>query len=128
DTFLVSEIENPNRAMIVAETSNMGALGTADPQPYKLPDGTVIKEDGFVIGWNNSNTAPDDSSSFVTRLAFYNSADGQLAESKPRHPGGIYGLSASGGYVPGLQPPAITLTRIGNRIAGAWAVPASLGR
>lgn len=128
NTFLVSEIENPNQVVIVCETSNMGALGTSDPSPYKLPDGTIVREDGFVIGWDNSNKSPDDSSQSVTRLAIYDSASGKLEDAKPRHAGGIYGLTVAGGYVPGLQPSSASLARSSGRIVGRWAVPASLGR
>lgn len=127
NTFLVSEIENPNRSVIVAETSNMGSMGTIDTHPYKLPNGKTIQQDGFVIGWDNSNTAPDDESKTVSRLAFSNSIDG-LGKAVPRHSGGNYGLTASGAYLPAMQPSSAGLNRMSNQIVGYWAVPASLGR
>jgi hypothetical protein len=127
NTFLVSEIENPNRALIIAETSNMGALNSIDPTPYKLPDGKIVPQDGFVIGWNNSNEAPNDDTTSVSRLAFRNST-GDLTKAESRHNGGNYGLTVSGSYVPGMMPDSVTIQRMSNRIVGYWSVPASLGR
>jgi hypothetical protein len=80
-----------------------------------------------VIGWDNSNTAPDDATKSVSRLAFRESVDG-FEKALPRHAGGNYGLNAAGAYVPGMQPSAAMLSRMSNRIVGYWAVPASLGR
>jgi hypothetical protein len=86
-----------------------------------------VPQDGFVIGWNNSNEAPNDDTTSVSRLAFRNST-GDLTKAESRHNGGNYGLTVSGSYVPGMMPDSVTIQRMSNRIVGYWSVPASLGR
>lgn len=86
---LLSNIENPDDAIIVGETSDRGSAESLDPLPFgsKLPD-------GFEIGWSNTNTDPDKATRSITRLAFPGSAKG-LPETG-RHGKFVWGLSASG--------------------------------
>lgn len=86
---LLSNVENPDDAIIVGETSNHAAAESLDPKPYgaKLPD-------GFAIGWSNTNTDPDKTTASITRLAFPGSAKGQPEAG--RHGKFVWGLAASG--------------------------------
>ncbi len=86
---LISNIENPDDAIIVGETSNRGAAASLDPKPF----GTTTP-DGFAIGWIDTNTNPTKATKSVTRLAFPGSDKG-TAETG-RHGKFVWGLSASG--------------------------------
>ncbi len=127
-TFLISQIENPNVVITIAETSNMGARGSFDPLPYKNPEGQVVPFDAFAIGWNNSHKAPNESTKAVTRLAFYDIENGNFKADGPiRHENGIHALTAGGSLVLLKPDSAIYSQRVGLS-GGRWAVPASLGR
>jgi hypothetical protein len=125
--FPVAMVENPGSTVIVAETSNLGARGSFDPVPFKNK-----APDCFVIGWDNSNTAPDDQTKAVTRLAIFDAA-GKFTtsdtparhdiETKDKGAPGIYALTASGGRTV-LRPPSAIYSTTG--LTGNWRVPASL--
>lgn len=90
-------IDNPDQAVLLGETANMGASGTYDPMPFKDASGEVVPYDGFVIGFNDSNLLPTDASKAVTRLAFPDTADGQFKlDGRTRHRDGIQIVTASG--------------------------------
>ena len=85
------QVENPDQTVLFAETSNHGSKGTFDP----LPLGE--KDDGFVIGWANTNTYPNKDSVSVTRLAFRDTAKGLFSETgSGRHGSKLNFISASG--------------------------------
>jgi hypothetical protein len=127
-TFLISQVENPNVVITMAETSNMGARGSFDPLPFKSSEGNVIPFDNFVIGWDNSNQKPDPSTKAVTRLAFYDVKGGDFkSDGDMRHSAGIHALTAGGSLVYLKPDSALYSQRIGVG-AGRWSVPATLGR
>jgi hypothetical protein len=125
NAFPITQVENPNNTVVVAETSNMGARGTFDPMPFKDSSGAVVPHDAFSIGWDNSNTAPTNTSTAVTRLAFYNAKGGEFkSDGEARHDIGIHALTASGSLVI-LKPDSAFYN---HTRPGRWAVPATLGR
>jgi hypothetical protein len=118
-----SSVENPDQVVLIAETSNLGSQGTFDPLPFSGGD-------AFVIGWNNNNFDPDDSTRFVTRLAFPNSQGGVFDEEGPaRHSENIHALSASGQLLR-LKPnhAQVVIVRSLGLPGGTWAVPARAKR
>jgi hypothetical protein len=131
--FLRAIVNDPDQTILIAETSNFGALDTFNPQPFLDLEGNKIPFDGFVIGWNDSNFQPSESSSAATRLAFPNSADGQFKKDGPmRHDAGIHAIVISGAAAPALNPSqAKTEMRFGLP-TGIWEAPPvskrSLGR
>ncbi|HWD39912.1 MAG TPA: hypothetical protein VG944_13775 [Fimbriimonas sp.] len=119
--FLASLIENPDQTIIVAETSNSGALSTYDPMPFKSSDGKPLP-DGFVIGWNDGNDAPTKSSQWMTRLALPGTADGKFSkDGDARHGDTIHMLTASGQEVNGNQMSAKFKEAMG--VSASWTVP-----
>ncbi|HSI73395.1 MAG TPA: hypothetical protein VK934_09465 [Fimbriimonas sp.] len=126
--FPVALVENPGNTVIVGETSNLGARGSYDPMPFKnsVPD-------VFVIGWDNSNTAPNEQTKSVTRLAFFDAGGNFTGETAARHDietkdksaSGLYALTASGARTV-LRPPSATYSTTG--LSGNWRTPANLGR
>jgi hypothetical protein len=127
DTFPISQVDNPNSAIIVAETSNMGARDSYDPMPFKDADGKVIGADAFSINWSNSNTVPNADTQSVTRLAFYNVKDGKFDPAgDSRHSSGINALTTGGALVLLKPDSAVFSSQPG--MGGRWAVPANLGR
>ncbi|MFQ3586900.1 MAG: hypothetical protein SNJ76_04455 [Fimbriimonadaceae bacterium] len=113
-------VDDPSRAVIVAETANGGARGSYNPLPLLAPDGSP-RPDGIVVAWNKSNfDRPELDSTAVTRLAFYNVADGAFEENSPgRHPRGIHVLYAGGG-LGFIRAPDARLQRMGNEVIGLW--------
>lgn len=75
----VKEVENADNIVLVAETANAGALESLNPNPF------TCKQDGFLIGWDNSNEAPDEATTAITRLAFQKTAKGNFTQAQGRH-------------------------------------------
>lgn len=122
-SVLMSLVENPDQTVIIAETSNNGASGTADPCLMKSTSGLVLP-DGFVVGWNDSNDESSKLSQYVTRLAFPDSAGGKFVkDSDARHGATIHVLTASGQLVDAGAPSAIFAQ--GRRLNPQWTVPAT---
>ncbi|RYG31109.1 hypothetical protein EON81_23600 [bacterium] len=91
-----STIDSPDDTILIAETTALGVLGSYDPLPYRDHAGQPVS-DAYVIGWNNSNTAPNAQTKSVTRLAFRDTGNGTFgAESHSRHEGGIQAVTVSG--------------------------------
>lgn len=122
----IANIPYPGSTAMVAETSNQGARGTYNPKPFSGVD------DGFVIGFDNSNFNPDDggmdtlsASRLVTRLAFYDTASGTfLKEGRGRHDGGIHILFADS-HIETLPPTVAEIRRMagaGSDIIGTWSI------
>ena len=122
--FAIAEIANPEQVIIVSETSNHGAKDTYDPLPYKTSKGEEVPNDGFVIGFDDSNTDITRESKRVTRLAFAGTKSGQFkADGQGRHSKGVWGLTASGEALM-ISPPSATLDLLTpGRPQGRWAVP-----
>lgn len=83
-------IDDPDSVILLAETSNNGALGTFNPLPF-----SNTKNDGMVIGWNDSNLEPSEQTSSVTRLAFRESSGGIFENKLGRHEATINAITAS---------------------------------
>ncbi|MBX3115593.1 MAG: hypothetical protein KF836_13590 [Fimbriimonadaceae bacterium] len=83
----VSDVANEDETILISETSNNGAQNVYNPLPFKLSNGEVVPYDGFSIGYDTSEFLYDDSTKYVTRLAFRNSAGGNFSGSsvKGRH-------------------------------------------
>jgi hypothetical protein len=77
---IFGNIDSPDRVVLLTETANSGANRTYDPKPFKS-----TKNDGMIVGWDNSNIAPTDETKFVTRLAFKNTLNGPNGDSEGRH-------------------------------------------
>ncbi len=127
----LANIPNPQWVAMIAETSNGGAQGTYNPSPMKDPAGQIVP-DGYIVGFDNSNFLPTDSSIEVyaksakaTRLAFYETKSGQFkADGVARHPGGIHILFVDM-HVETLLPTVAVIKRrgaAGSEIVKTWAV------
>jgi prepilin-type processing-associated H-X9-DG protein len=124
----ISSLTNPQGTVLFAETSNMGSRDTADPVKYTDASGAVIPNDGYAIGWDTSNTFPAPSTHHATRLAFYETANGQFKEEGPaRHGDGIYFLFADGHrkYVKYPSQARILMDSSSGRPKGMWEIPYS---
>ena len=95
-TVNTTNIDSPDETILIAETSDLGTQGSFDPLPYKDEAGNKVS-DAFVIGWDNSNEAPNAGTKQVTRLAFRGYSDGRTTEdTHPRHANGIHAVTVSG--------------------------------
>lgn len=127
----IDNIPNPGATAMVAETSNRGARDTYNPLPLKTKDGATV-DDGFVIGFDNSNFLPTDSgmevlsqAKFASRLAYYGTGKGTFTkETLGRHEGGIHILFADSHIetVPALGAQIRRIAGPGSDIVGTWAV------
>jgi prepilin-type processing-associated H-X9-DG protein len=121
------QIPDPAQVVVLAETSNYGSRGTFNPSPFRDPAGDVVPVDGFLIGFENDNFDHRGSSA-VTRLAFYDTRDGDFsAEKRSRHSDGIHVLYADGHYGV-LPPPGARITRLGDLPSGLWGYPPPIPR
>ncbi len=95
-TVTRTNIGSPDETILLAETSNLGSKGSFDPLPYKDASGNRLS-DAFVIGWDNSNEAPNAQTKAVTRLAFRETGNGAFGEkSYSRHSPRIHAITVSG--------------------------------
>ena len=90
-SYSTNLIDHQESVVVLAETSNKGANDTYDPKPF-----SSTKYDGYIIGWNNSNEAPNPDTHTVTRLAFPGSKDGTPSKAAGRHAQFINAVTASG--------------------------------
>lgn len=113
-------VSNLSQIVLVAETSNFGANDTYDPNKFVGEDGQPVRQDGFVIGLDATESSQ---ARAVTRLALPGTGDGRFDEdARTRHPGGIWALY--GDLRLGLvQPGKAKIDRLGGEIVGAWAIP-----
>ncbi len=114
-------VPNPDEVVMVAETANFGANNTYNPQPFTDFDGKKIPYDGFLIGWDNGNEAPDSTTKSVTRLAFSGTANGNFDAPTVtgRHDQMIFGLSVSG-QLRRLTPKDAKVENTAGRLRGNW--------
>jgi hypothetical protein len=94
-----SLIERSGSSVLLAETSNNGSASSFDPTPYKDSSGAVIPYDGFSVGWDNNNLAPDLHTKYVTRLALRNSANGDFTKAETRHANGNHAITPDGNLI-----------------------------
>lgn len=118
----VSNVRNPNEAILITETSNNGANGTYNPFPFRDENGNPLPNDGFLIGWNDNNRMFSSSSSAVTRLAFSNTANGDFGPNagKGRHPKGNNAITVGGGART-LRASDARVRYVSPNIQGIWA-------
>jgi hypothetical protein len=120
--YPISLIANPDDTALIAETSNLGSAGSYDPMKFKAPDGSFMP-DGFVIGWDNSNDAPNAQTKSVTRLAYRDTANGVFKkDGESRHDNGIHVMTANGARQT-LPPTAALIERPMGQITGLWTIP-----
>jgi len=122
-----SDVENLSQSLLIGETSNHGAAGSYNPTPFVTEDGDEVAQDGFLIGFDDSNSVYSGKAKTVTRLAFRDTKSGEFPNTKPgRHDGGIYFVTADGSLQK-LLPPAAMVKYVKNgdvsEASGAWAVP-----
>lgn len=129
-TAALSSISDPARSVLIAETANRGARATYDPHPLLGLDGRPAPYDGFVVGWDTGNeinwynsTLSSDMPKAVTRLAFYNTDDGDFQGRGPaRHDGGIHVLFVDG-HIETVPPTAaaVRYLDVGGDLSGLWS-------
>ncbi len=127
--YPISHISNPDEAVLIAETSNVGAAETYDPVPFIGKDGKPMKQDGFLIGFSNSNDAPNKDTTAITRLAFPGTNKGLFErDGRSRHKDGIYFMTVAGKIE--LEKPTAAKLRMlpGGSIQGGWGVPPQFGQ
>ncbi|MEI7577322.1 MAG: hypothetical protein WCK51_10545 [Armatimonadota bacterium] len=112
------EVENADNIVLVAETANAGASETFNPKPFSG------KQDGFLIGWNNSNEAPDESTIAMTRLAFKKTAKENFTQADGRHGFLVHAISVNRGLLLLKSEDAQTeYDRTKYSLAGKWREP-----
>lgn len=90
-----SYIPDEAESILLADTANQGARGSADPIPLLNEDGKPAEQDGFVIGWDDSNYEYTPSTKRVTRLAFFQENE----KTVTRFGKSLYGVTAAGRLV-----------------------------
>ncbi len=116
-----SDVLQVSNTVFLAETSNHGARGSYNPVPFEDDSESILKQDGFLIGWNDSNFESSIQSEKVTRLSFYNVKDGDFSATNvtARHKEYIYGVHVDGSLLK-LYPSDARLQRSGGRITRNW--------
>lgn len=114
-------LENPADTVLLAETSNHGARNTFNPKPFLDLEGRTIPVDGFAIGFDNSNFEPDGVTRSVTRLAFYNTSEGDFRSEEviARHNEFIHVLYANG-TLGSLSPNEAYVRHLRPYLTGIW--------
>lgn len=127
-TFSRSLVDDPNEAVLIGETSNMGALNTYDPVPFLDAAGRKLPYDGLVIGWDDDNWDGDTKSQFVTRLAFPNSKGPNFKQDgETRHDDGVHFVTVSG-QLRTVKPDFARVQRRNLNIYGTWPMPLTAKR
>lgn len=117
-------VANPDRSFIVGETSNFGSLNSYDPLPIQV-EGSPLRNDGFMIGFDNDQIYPNEQTKQVTRLAFRDVGKGNYnSDSRSRHPGGIFMLTLDGG-IRTIEGNDANVKRFGGSY-GPWTIPKPL--
>ncbi len=113
------DIENPDAAALIVETSNHGSKGSFDP----IPLNSIY--DGYIAGWSDGDMRPTEKSDSVTRLAYRGTAKGLFdPDGDSRHPIGLHFVTVSGKKIY-LGPAAATIKQRDGRPSGIWTVPLS---
>lgn len=116
-----SDVLQPSNTVLITETANHGARDSYNPVPFEDDSGSILKQDGFLIGWNDSNFSISDESVSVSRLAFYGVKNGDFAATgvSARHKEYIYGVHVDGTLTK-LYPSDARLQKSGGRITKNW--------
>jgi hypothetical protein len=113
----------PSTTVFLTESSNRGAKGTYDPVTFQTIQGGPLKDDGFLVGYDNpgGNSEPDTTTKFMTRLAFYDSNDYNFNSEKvrPRHEGGLFMIFADG-HLGKLDQAEAQVTLLHDEPQGYW--------
>jgi hypothetical protein len=118
------QISQPETMVLLTETITGGARDSYNPVPFTYSDGKVLRDDGFIIGFDNrpdGNFEHSTNSKSVTRLAFPNTKDGDFLKSglEGRHNTGNHVIFANGGggY---LQASDAKVKMLGEDVTGRW--------
>lgn len=97
----VTDVANDDQTVLISETSNHGANDVYNPKPFTLVNGDPVPFDAFSIGYDNNEFIADESTKYVTRLAFANSADGNFNKNsvKGRHKEGTLKVIFADGHL-----------------------------
>ncbi|MBX3095636.1 MAG: hypothetical protein KF812_02120 [Fimbriimonadaceae bacterium] len=119
------DITKPDETVLIAETSNQGAQGSYDPVPNLNSEGPA-SDNGFCIGWDNSNFFFDKDTKTVTRLAFRGSAGGDFRGERVsgRHNQGINAVTVDGNLIR-LAPSGAYVSHRPPYLEGLWETPAT---
>ncbi len=118
-----NDVDDPDQVVILAETSNHGSFETYNPMPFKTLEGAEVENDGFLIGWDNSNEAPNEKTQSITRLALRGTAAGSFTDAaEPRHSAGIHAITASGAKI-NLRGKAARTSWGRYTLTGTWSNP-----
>lgn len=123
-------VPNETQTVLVSETSNAGSQDSFDPMPLKTSKSGAKVQDGFVIGFEDSNGFPTNKSTLVSRLAFPGTKNGKYdPKGEARHLTGIFYVTAAGS-LKSLKPDDIAVTRLGKSsdLTGLWSTPIALNR
>lgn len=122
-------IPNIQQIGLIVETSNHGSAGSYNPKPFLTPSGEPMAMDGFAVGYDTGNGAPQPDSKSVTRLAFRNTSDGKFGDDAgARHRDKIFVLTGDL-RLRTITPNDAELKRLkSGEIVGLWAVPPTLRR
>jgi hypothetical protein len=102
-----------DETILLAETIGGGVAGSYNPLP-------LGGEDGFMIGYDNSNRFADTETQFVTRLAFFGPGSAPLG-LKAVHPKGVLGIRADGGIaILKSAAEAFKVSKSGKNPSGHW--------
>ena len=118
-----SLLERSGQSIFLSETSNMGAMKTYDPFPFKDTTGKVVGQDGYLIGWDNSNIEPNAQSKFVTRMAFRDTANGVFDNADSRHGNMMLHGIAPDGSLKNLRSYEAKIEMQGGQPSGLWRTP-----
>lgn len=100
-TAPIYQLKDPDRLILLTESASNGANNTYNPERLKYSDGSALKDDGFILGYDNPDGNFDfkkGATKFITRLAFGNTKDGVFSSDKvtTRHSAGNHVIFADG--------------------------------
>lgn len=116
-------VENKANTVLIAESSNLGSMDTFDPLIF----GEGVS-DGFLIGFDNSNFAQNESraiyadSKFATRLAFRNSKDKKFDGTEPGRHGDKIHVVYVDGHIGSITSKSAHVQHMGDQTTGLWSV------
>jgi len=127
-SFNRSLVEDPDEAVLVGETSNLGSENSYDPLPFLDGSGKKMPYDAMVIGWDNDNFDGNEKTQYVTRLAFPESAGANFKkEGQGRHDEGTFVLTVSG-HLRTVKPNIARVTRRYGNLVKNWPMPLTAKR
>lgn len=120
----ISNIPNPEEAILITETSALGSKDTFDPHPILDSLGKPVP-DSFAVTWDTGNVYSTGKVAAVSRLAYPNTSSGKFVkDGASRHPDGNHFLTASGtAFTLPANAAKVTWDARQQRIVGRWAVP-----